>query len=363
MEDELIAQLALEQIHGLGNKNIKSLISYCGSASQVFRETKGKLLKIPGIGEKSVQELKASNSINSAKSIIDNAKKIGAEIIHYTNLKYPWRLKQIPDAPNFLFKKGNGSLDLEKIVAIVGTRKATTYGKHITEQIVEELKPFNPLIVSGLAYGIDIQAHKSSIKENISTYGVLAGGLDKIYPSSHKKFVNEMIEKGGIISESIPGTKPDPHLFPARNRIIAGLSDAVIIVEAAEKGGALITGNLADSYNRPVFAVPGNLGNTYSSGTNRLIASQKAIIYNGIEDLIYHLNWDIQDEKAKKEYPKLEGEEKVVWEYLHKSGCPIEIDNLSIQTNVSIQRIASVLLSLEFKGHVKCLPGKNYQAI
>lgn len=362
MKEELLAQLALEQIDGIGNKVGKLLISYCGSAAQVFKEPKAKLLKIPGIGQHLVNMIKETNGISKAEEILINTEKIGAKLFHYTHPEYPSRLKLIPDAPTFIFKQGNGQNNAPRTLAIVGTRKATVYGKSITEKIVADCSMLDVQIISGLAYGIDIQAHKSALEHHISTIAVLAGGLDRIYPSQHKKYAYEMQAKGAIISECAPGVKPDPHLFPARNRIIAGMADAVIIVEAATKGGALITANVADSYNRPVFAVPGNLGNTYSEGTNQLIRSQKALIFTSVNDLIYYLNWD-QEQQTKHQDTmiSLEGNEKKVYEILMKEGT-IEIDLLSIKTQIPINQIASDLLNLEFKNLVKSLPGKKYQA-
>jgi len=361
MSDELVYQLALELIPGLGDKGAKQLISYCGSASQVLKANKSQLTKVPGVGDKLANIVLGNRPIKEAENIIAEAEKLDFSIYHYTNSSYPQRLKQIPDSPNIIFTKGSGELNPKRCIAIVGTRKATDYGKSITEKLVSELAGLGVTVVSGLAYGIDIYAHKACLKYNIPTFAALAGGLDRIYPSSHKKYVQEMLSNGGILSESLPGTKPDPHLFPARNRIIAGMADATVVVEAAEKGGALITANIADSYDRTVFAVPGNVGNTYSEGTNKLISSQKALIYSGIEDLIYHLNWDV-DEVNKKvvELPELPQEEQIVYDLLSQHDAPIEIDLISIKSQIPINQVASLLLNLEFKNLVKSLPGKKY---
>lgn len=363
MSEELVFQIALDLIPGVGNKGAKQLISYSGSAKDVFSATKSKLLKIPGVGEKLADTILKAKPFDEAEEVLKQASKTQAEVLHYTNPLFPQRLKQVPDSPNILFRKGKGELNTKRSVAIVGTRKATEYGKHITRQIVEALQSIEILVVSGLAYGIDIQAHKSCLEKNIPTYAVLAGGLDRIYPSTHKKYVEQMLETGGIVSESLPGTKPDAHLFPARNRIIAGMSDAVIIVEAAAKGGALITAQIADSYNRPVFAVPGDVGHTYSEGTNRLIASQRAMIYTGIEDLIYQMNWDIVNDEPAKELPKLEGGEADIYNLLVENRSPLEIDSIAIQSQLPINQVASHLLNLEFKGLIKSMPGKKYGVV
>ena len=360
MSEELVFQLGLELIPGIGAKGVKQLISYCGSASAVFNTTKSRLVKIPGVGEKIARTIKSADPFREAKSIIMSCERVGVDIIHSTNPKYPKRLKQISDSPNILYTKGRGELNPKKIIAIVGTRSATNYGKKITDQIVSDLAFLGVDIISGLAYGIDIHAHKVALRNNLSTFAILAGGLDRIYPSAHKKYVQEILETGGIVSESIPGIRPDPHLFPSRNRIIAGMSDATLVVEAAEKGGALITANLADAYNRPVFAVPGDVGNRYSTGTNKLIASQKALIYTGVEDLIYHLGWDIEHTKKREPPVKLTEEERVLYNLLQENDDALEIDSIALKSQTPINQVASVLLALEFKNLVKSLPGKKY---
>lgn len=361
MSEELVSQVALDLIPGIGNQGTKHLISYCGSAKDVFNAPKNKLLKIPGVGEKLAQTIIGSNSFREAEEIIQKVDRIGAKILHFTDSRYPKKLKNTPDAPNLLYTRGTGDLNPRKSIAVVGTRKATEYGKKITEKIIEDLKDIEVTVVSGLAYGVDIHAHKACLKNHISTAAVLAGGLDRIYPSVHKKYAEEIQQQGVILTESIPGTKPERHLFPARNRIIAGMTDATIVVEAAEKGGALITAHIADSYNRVVFAVPGNVGNSHSEGTNRLIASQKALIYTGVEDLIYHLNWDVEaNERPTQEVPDLPEDERIIFELLRSEGKPLEIDLISIKTQIPINKVASLLLSLEFQNLVRSLPGKKF---
>ncbi|WP_462248151.1 DNA-processing protein DprA [Ekhidna sp.] len=365
MSEELVFQISLELIPGIGNKGIKQLISYCGSASAVFKCNKSKLLKIPGVGEKMATAIIKSNPFKKAEEILRSAEKINSEILHYTDPAYPKRLKQIPDSPNILYKTGSSALSPKRTVAIVGTRKATEYGKSITDKIVDDLSKLDVSIISGLAYGIDIQAHKRCLKNNVSTMAIVAGGLDRIYPSVHKQYAEKILENGAVISESIPGTKPDPHLFPARNRIIAGMADATIVVQAAEKGGALITAQIADSYNRLVFAVPGEVGNTYAEGTNKLIATQRALIYTGVEDLIYHLNWDIDanDQIKSEQDLDLSDDEYVIYHLLHEIGSAIEIDTIAFQSQIPINQVAALLLSLEFKSLVKSLPGKKFRTI
>lgn len=356
--------LALTCVPGLGDWNIKQLISYCGSADEVFNVPKRKLESIPGIGPKTVQAISEHQTFNEAEAILKEAEAKGMAVLSYLDPQYPQRMKSQMDAPAILFKKGMGELNPDRTLAIVGTRKATTYGKQVTQKIVEDLKDMQVQIISGLAYGIDIEAHRAALKHDTSTVAVLAGGLDYIYPSAHKKYAEEMQEHGAIISESVPGTKPDPHLFPARNRIIAGMADAVIVVEAAEKGGALITAKIADSYNRALFAVPGNLENTYSAGTNKLIASQLALIYTGVQDLATHLSWDLEESaKEPVPLPELSGAEEKLYRLLTEKGQPIEIDQIAIQAQLPVNQVASILLGLEFKNLVKALPGKKFRTL
>ncbi len=361
MSEELIFQIALELIPGVGNKGIKQLISYCGSAQDVFQFSKSKLLKIPGVGDKMADAIKHNRPFKEAETILNSAVKIGANVLHYTDNDYSKRLRQVSDAPNILYTKGNGDLNPKRCVAVVGTRKATGYGKTITDKIIADLSAMDITVISGLAYGIDIQAHKACLKNNVPTFAVLAGGLDRVSPSAHERYINEIAESGGIISESIPGTNPDPHLFPKRNRIIAGMTDATIVVETATKGGALITATIADSYNRPIFAVPGDIRHTYSKGTNKLIAMQRALIYTGVEDLVYHLNWGINwEEEVTKVLPELTQEEREIYHLLIENQSPIEVDLICIKTHIPVNQVASHLLSLEFKNLIKSLPGKKY---
>lgn len=362
--NEKLYQLALELIPGIGDVNAKNLIAYCGSASAIFKSTKSQLNKIPGIGPERIETLKSSTYLNESDRIINDCQKKNIHIHHFTDSTYPSKLKQAIDAPNIIYVKGDVN-KWSRVLAIVGTRNSTEYGEAVTSKIVEDSRSLNAVIVSGLAYGIDITAHRAALKNNIPTIGVLAGGLDKIYPSLHKKQAEEMVETGGLISENPPGTKPEAHFFPARNRIIAGMSDAVIVVEAAKKGGALITANIADSYNKTVFAVPGDLNNKYSEGCNYLIRNQKALLYTGVNDLKYHLNWDDEQSPtaSKPDFTTLPPEDQKIAGILseYKNGIPI--DELSWRTQIPVNQLAGNLLNLEFQGLVKSLPGKKYKLI
>ncbi len=365
MTNHVLDLLALTLVPGLGDRNVKQLISYCGSPAEVFSSNRSKLESIPGFGSKTASIILNHKTHSEAESIIKEAEKKEMEILTYLDSGYPQRLKLVIDAPPIIYKKGNGDLNPPRTIAVVGTRRATDYGKAATRKIANDLQALGSQVVSGLAYGIDIEAHRAALKNGSSTIAVLAGGLDRIYPSVHKKSAEEMQENGAIITESRPDTKPDPHLFPARNRIIAGMTDATIVVEAAERGGALITAKIADSYGRTVFAVPGDIIHTYSAGTNHLIATQMALIYTGINDLKYHLNWEETDgkEPAKKVLPEMTEQERKIYELLAAKATPLEIDQIAIMSQVPINQLASLLLGLEFKNVVKSMPGKKYGVI
>ena len=356
--------LALHFIPGVGDYLLRQLVSYCGAAERVFKTPKGKLLKIPGVGEVTANAILAHKTFDEAEKEIKMAEKLNAQLIFYLDKEYPTRLKQIQDAPTLLYCKGSIDFENPKSVAIVGTRKATTYGRDCVEQLITELIPHQALIVSGLAYGIDIQAHKQAVKHNLQTIGVMGSGIDIIYPASHKDTAKLMQSNGGIITENRFGAKPDAHNFPMRNRIIAGLCDALVVVEAAEKGGALITAEIANSYNKDVFAFPGNVGETHSEGCNALIKSNKAHLITSVKDLEYQMSWEVATPpQKKKEAFSLEGfepEEQIILKLLLDKS-PSTIDELSWKSNIAVSQLASLLLTLEFKGIIQSLPGKLYR--
>jgi DNA processing protein len=279
------------------------------------------------------------------------------------SLIYPELLRHIADAPTLLYYYGNADLNPPKTIGIVGTRKATDYGREMVNKIIEDLAPFSPLIISGLAYGIDIAAHKASLANNQQTIGVMASGIDIIYPAVHRETAKRMINMGGLITENRFGTKPEAPKFPARNRIIAGMCDALIVVEAAEKGGALITADIASSYDREVFAVPGRLGDKYSEGCNTLIRDHKAHILTSTADLIKMMNWEEGEQKQvdlKTDYCDLNPDEtQVVNLLLGRDG--VLLDDLSWKSQIPVSKMAALLLNLEFRGLVKSLPGKRYK--
>lgn len=364
MDQNRLALLALHFIPGIGDYLVRQVVSYCGSAEKVFKTPKGKLLKIPGVGAVTADAIVNGKPFQQAEKELVKAEQSKVELLFFTDKKYPSRLKNIPDAPSVLYVKGNIEFENPKAVAIVGTRQATSYGKEQVEQLVKDLIPHGALIISGLAYGIDIHAHKQAVKHGLPTVGVMGSGMDIIYPSSHKDTAIKMLDHGGLVTENPFGTKPDAHNFPQRNRIIAGLCDALVVVEAAIKGGALITAEIANSYNKDVFAFPGNIGETYSDGCNNLIKTNRAHLLTSVKDLEYIMNWEAAT-SPKKVKPNLslsefDENEQVVLKILIEKKAPVLIDEVSWKSNLPVSQLASVLLGLEFKGVVKSLPGKQY---
>ncbi|MGI9544991.1 MAG: DNA-processing protein DprA [Cyclobacteriaceae bacterium] len=365
MTGEKLYQVALTLIPGIGDITIKLLISYLGSPDNVYKASKSKLNSVPGVGPTIAEAILKKNTFSAAKKEISRCKDKNIELLFYTDLSYPERLKQMDDAPALLYFKGNADLNTKRIVGIVGTRKATAYGKSITQRLVEGLAPYQPLIVSGLAYGIDIQAHRISLKSKLPTIGVLGSSIDVIYPAIHKDTCNRMVTQGGLLSENKLGTKPDAFHFPARNRIIAGLSDALVVVEAAKKGGALITAHLARRYKKKLFAMPGSIEETSSEGCHNLIKKKQAHLLTGAKDLTTIMGWDLQessDASHQEEFDKSDfsGEELKILSLLSNNQREMLIDDLSWKSQIPINRVASLLLTLEFSGWVKSMPGKKY---
>lgn len=365
MTDEQHALLSLSLIPNIGPVATKQLIHHFGSAKQIFNTPKGKLAKVPGIGPKLSNAIHGINLQTETERIITQSEKNKIDIHFFNDPSYPQRLKLIQDAPIVLYSRGTVELNPKKTVGIVGTRKATRYGLRISSEIVSDSKACEPIIVSGLAFGIDVKAHEAALENKLATIAVLACGVDTIYPASHKRIGLQILKNGGFVSEYPVGTKADPRYFPARNRILAALSDALIVVEAAKKGGALITANMAHGYDKPVFAVPGELHSTYSEGCNLLIKRMQAAIYTGFDDVIRELNWDLARESRQQELftemASLKGMERKVMEVMMKNNQQLHIDQLAWQTNFNPSDLAGILLQLEFKGLIKPLPGKEYK--
>jgi len=366
MDQLKVFQVALSLIPGIGNIIAKNLISYCGSAEKIFSASRNKLLNIPGVGYKIADGIRRQDSLLQAEIIIKKCLRDQIRIIFYTEDQFPYRLKELYDSPVILYVKGNGDLNPKRSVGIVGTRQATNYGKSIVDEIVKDLVPHNTTIVSGLAYGIDYRSHIAAIRNKLQTFGIIGGGHRNLYPAIHKKTAQEIEKKGFIISEYEPAIMPESHFFPERNRIIAGLSDVLIVIEAAERGGALITAEYANNYNREVFAVPGDIHSRFSEGCNHLIKKHKANILTSVKDIEYIMNWNTKDNSGNKrqtDCSDLSLPEKKILEIFQKNGNEILIDDLSWKTQIPINLLASHLLNLEFRGFIKSLPGKKFKCI
>jgi DNA processing protein len=364
--EELIYKIALTLIPGVGNVNGKNLVAYCGGVQAVFLERKHTLLKIPGIGEQTVNAILNHQVYERAREEVAFIEKYAIQSLFYLDQAYPSRLKQCSDGPLMLYYKGTADLNNLKSIALVGTRNATEYGRDMCRRIIEGLKETGVLVISGLAYGIDTWSHKAALDHKLPTVGVLGHSLDRIYPYANRSLAEKMIACGGLISEFVSGTKPDRENFPMRNRIIAGMSDAIIVVEAGIRGGALITADIANSYNRDVFAVPGRIGDTHSEGCNNMIKTNRAALIQSADDIRYMLNWDQpvtrKTEPQRKLFVQLKPEEEAIVEALQMEG-ELDIDSLIMNLSLLPTKAASALLNLEFENIIKCLPGKVYRLL
>ena len=350
---------------GVGDILAKNLVAYCGSAEAVFKEKKQALAKIPGIGSATAAKISSAKPLQRAEEELRFVQEKNVQLFFYLDNDYPKRLKHCSDGPILLYYKGNASLNPDRALAMVGTRNATAHGKQLTEKLVESLKPYHASVISGLAYGIDITAHKAAVDHNVPTIGVLAHGLDRIYPALHTKIADQMLENGGLLTELPSGTNPDRENFPKRNRIIAGMTDATIVVEAAAKGGALITAEIAHGYNRDVFAVPGRPDDVYSAGCNKLIYLNKAAILRSAKDFEFYLNWESEKDAAKKQdqtklFIDVAPEEEPITEVLRVNG-KTHIDALCQKAGLPISQTVQLLFSLELKGAIRTHPGKVYE--
>jgi DNA processing protein len=364
------AEIALTFIPNVGPQMAKNLIAYCGSAEAVFKSPKAKLVKVPGIGEqRAVSILGNKDAFKKAEEELKFISDFKIKTLFFTSADYPARLKECNDAPLILYYKGNADLNAARILAIVGTRNITEYGKEVTKQIVKDLSDTDILITSGLAYGVDIHAHNASLEFGLNNIGVLGHGLNRIYPEQHRNTAKKMVEQGGLLTEFSSQDDFTPHNFPQRNRIVAGMSDATLVIESAKKGGALITANIANSYNREVFAVPGKTTDKFSTGCNFLIKTYKAQIVESAKDILEAMNWDeVINKKGKKKSAQtklniaLSKDEQKIYSLL-KEGDEIEIDKLVAMSEMPSGKLAEVLLEMEMNDLIHSLPGKRYRLI
>ena len=363
--DKKIHELALAASDGVGSVLAKRLLEHFGSAEHVFSATKKELTKVEQITRKAVDSLLGKQGYKRAENeigyIVDNEVRVYSIL----DADYPFRLRNLPDPPVLLFVRGNVELNQYRTVAIVGTRRATDYGRKLVNELVEGIQGLHTCIISGLALGVDGYAHQAALDCELPTIGVLGHGVDRIYPGQHRQLAKAMLENGGIISEFFSNTHPDRENFPRRNRIISGLSEAVIVIESKQHGGSMITADIANGYNRDVFAFPGRITDEYSEGCNYLIRTNRAYLITGAADLAAIMNWEIPN-TAKKNitiqkpmFADLTEEEQKVINTIAAKG-KVGIEELSVLLNIPVSQLAVTLLNLEIKGIAIAAPGKVY---
>jgi DNA processing protein len=344
----------------------RKLIAYTGGVEAVFTEKRSNLLKIPSVGEAIAREISSQQVLQRAEREIEFMEKNDIKALFYLDKGFPARLQHCEDAPLILFVKGDANMDSPKILSIVGTRSATEYGKELCSKIISGLAANHQelLIVSGLAYGIDICAHKEALANNLQTVAVLGHGLGTVYPGLHKNIAARIVKQGALTTEFLHDAGPDKPNFVKRNRIIAGMADATLVVESAVRGGALITADLANSYNRDVLAIPGRSHDEFSAGCNKLIKTNKAALVEGAEDIEYILGWQVEKRKTTQRnlFPKLAPEELKIFNVLKENG-ELTIDILCLKAEMPVSKASALLLNMEFSGVVRSLPGKVYAAL
>jgi DNA processing protein len=360
-------KIALSLIPRIGDINARKLVSYIGSVEGVFAEPYRALVKIPGIGSNLAKYICEKSYLDIAEKEADYVLKNDIRTFFYLDNDYPYRLRQCDDSPVIFFFKGCCDLNAPKILSMVGTRNATSRGKELCDKIISGLANGHPdlIIVSGLAYGIDIASHKAALTNNLQTIGVLGHGFKTTYPSIHRSTADAMINNGGLITDFLSDALPERNNFIKRNRIIAGISDATLVVESGIKGGALITADIASSYNRDVFAVPGRPEDQWSAGCNNLIKSNKAALIENSEDIEYCLNWKPSKSKIPVQrtlFNEMSDEEKLVYQIISREG-EMNIDHICQVVDMPVYKLSSLLLQMEFNGIVKCYPGNLYRIV
>lgn len=368
MPEELLYQIGLTLIEGIGDVHAKSLLAYCGSASEIFRQKKTHLQKVPGIGSILARSITGSHAVlRRAEEEIAFIEKYTIRPLFFTDEGYPRRLKSCSDSPILLYYKGSANLNAEKVIGVVGTRRPSEYGRKKTQEFILELENTGVLVVSGLAYGVDVLAHKTALDSELETVGVLAHGLDRIYPQTHDKIAKRMLAHGGLLTDYMSGTNPDAVNFPKRNRIVAGLCDALVVVESKRTGGSLITATIANSYNKDVFAFPGRAGDPLAEGCNGLIKQNRAGLIESAADLLDGMQWQKEDKAISKtkQIPlliNLSDEEKLIVGLLSEKKS-VHIDEICQATKLPVSKVAGLLLQLEFSNLVKNKPGKMFERI
>ncbi len=366
-EIELVNLLALLKIDGVGDIVAKKLINHCGSAEKVFQAKYDFLKRIDGVGSVLLKKIKEKSVFEVAEKEMQFIKGQNISCCSYLDENYPDRLKQCIDGPVLLFSSGNINWNTRKVISIVGTRQVSSYGIDFCKKLIQDLAPLNPIIISGFAYGVDIVAHQAAMDNNLQTIGVLAHGLNQLYPKTHKKYCAKMEKNGGFLTEFWSTSNPEKENFVKRNRIVAGISEATIVIESAEKGGSLITAIMASDYNRDVFAVPGRTTDKYSQGCNNLIKTQRAHLLTSAADILYILNWELESKTEnngiqKQLFVSLDEIEQKIYDYLRQKG-KTELDVIALECDFPVFRTSSYLINMELKGVIRPLPGKLFEAI
>ncbi len=366
MLPELVYQIALNEVPNIGDVLAKSLIQIFGSASEIFKAPVSQLEKIEGVGTIRAKSIKHFRDFDACAGEIPFLEKHKITPIFITDATYPKRLLQCADSPSLLYYKGVGDLNVPKIISVVGTRNNSDYGRQVTEELIAGLEHSGIMVISGLAYGIDTISHKAALKNNLQTVAVVAHGLDRIYPPNNTSLAKDIIKQGGLLTEFRKGIGPDKQNFPLRNRIVAGMCDALIVVESGLKGGSLITAELANGYNKDVFAIPGRTTDSRSEGCNYAIRNNKASLLTSAEELLQMMNWVEAAPKPKRQQRQLFIEftvsEKIVYDILQTKE-QVHIDELFLNSKMSSSSVASALLTLEMQNVVACMPGKMYRLL
>lgn len=368
-EEEQLCSLALTRIPGLGLTGAHKLVSTVGCAADVFRRRNELPQLAPGIHEKVIQALDCPEAFRRAEAELNYCRQKHIDCLPLNDERYPSRLRDCDDAPLALFFRGRADLNALRVINLVGTRHATSYGQDLCQRFLGELAERCPdvLVVSGLAYGIDIHAHRAALQHGLSTIGVLAHGLDRIYPPAHRHTAIEMLEHGGLLTEFMSGTNPDRQNFVKRNRIVAGMCDATLVVESAAKGGALITAELAESYQRDCFAFPGRWNDEYSVGCNNLIRQNRAALVTSTDDFLQAMGWDAVPHRPqavqRQLFPELTDDEARVVALLQREPDGLQINTLVVESNLPVNRMSALLFELEMKGVVRALAGGVYRLL
>lgn len=360
----MLFELALILVDGIGPINAKLLIAVCGSAEAVFKEKPAHLEKIANIRPSILKSLRSADTMRRAEEEQDFIHTNKIDALLYSDPSYPQRLKFCDDSPVILFTKGNSSLNQERMIGVVGTRAAGEYGSQVCREIIEQLSPYKPVIVSGLALGIDTIAHRTALDTGMETIAALAHGLDRIYPAENRKLAGQICENGAIVSEIFSQNIPDRENFPKRNRIVAGMTQALIVVESAVKGGSMITAQLSFDYSRDVFAVPGRITDKSFSGCNRLIASNRSAMFTSVEDFVLQMGWEQQKKTTvqRSMFVELSEVESILVKFLHDKGC-VQLDVISLDLKMPVSQLNSLLMTLELKGIVAAKPGKRFSLL